>query len=185
MTNFENTRGSFTISSEIIDEYNWICGGLLENIVGITCTLYYPPKIDECSNCFRDPETGRSSNIYKADGPQEFTNFTLCPLCHGRGLLTAESTEDITLRVYYNPSYDIMKGFINMKNIDWGTSQDVVMIIGYMKDLPKIENATKILLSSDIQGIRRYFVQRKGECIPWGLDKKRFFIGYFTREGGG
>jgi len=179
MTNLESIRGAFDIPSSVIDEYNWISDGLIDNVAGVTCTLYYPPNVDECDNCYFDSKNNRSSNIYKTGGPIPFTNFTLCPRCHGRGLLTSEPTEDITLRVYYESS-----SFIDI-GVDFKSADGVVMIIGYMKDLPKIENATKILLNSNLEGIRRYFVVRMSECVPYGLDKKRYFLGYFKREGGG
>lgn len=178
MSNLANTRGVFSIPSSVFDEYDWVCDGLL-NEVGVTCTLYYPEEKSECTNCYYDNDTQRSSGIYKSGGPQEFTNFTMCPICHGRGLSTLTPTEDITLRVYHNPS-----SFVDI-GVDWSTAQGVVMVIGRLIDLPKIENSTKILLNSDIKGIRRYYVQRQSECVPFGLGQKRYFLGYFERVGGG
>lgn len=176
MTNLTNTLGSFTIDDGIFDVYRWIGDGVIDNLAGVPCTLYYPPNIDECPNCFYDPKINRSSGIYKTGGPVSFTNFTLCPYCHGRGLLTTEPTENIKMRVYHSPS-----SFIDI-GVDWKTANGVVMCIGYLKDLPKIENAIKILVNSDIEGIRKYFLQRFGEFVPWGLGTpKRYCLGYIER----
>ena len=161
--NIEFVNNIFVYDFQVSNSHKYIANGLLS------------------SNCILDPKTKRSSNIYKSGGPLPFSNFGLCGRCHGRGRLTFESTENITLRTYHNPS-----DFINIGGSDWGVTQGIVMIIGYLDDLPKVENATKILLNSNIEGIRKYFAQRHGEMVPFGLGSpKRYFLGYVERQGGG
>ena len=55
------SRGSFTYPSTLIDEYEWIMDSFIDGELGAECTLIYPPKYDECTNCHLDLSTGRSN----------------------------------------------------------------------------------------------------------------------------
>ena len=59
------------------------------------------------------------------------------------------------------------------------------MIIGFMRDLPKIEKADRILLNKDTEVFRKWVCERSGEAIPWGLAQDRYFAQMLRRVGGG
>ena len=168
------TRGDFNIPSTIIDEYEWVADSFIDSM-GIPCKLVYPPKMSECTNCYIDNTTGRSSNIYKSGGPLPFQNHQICPLCEGRGRLSLEETDNITLRVYWTP-----KDWYNI-GLKIESPDGVAMTIGYINDLPKIERADYIILNSNLESIRQYKVRRMGEAVPFGLKQRRYFIQYVKR----
>jgi len=172
-------RGDFTLPAGILDEHEWLSDFLLDGETGHTCTIYYPPKPTECDNCIFDPTTGRSSNIYKTGGPIPFQNHTICPRCGGAGRSTIRTTEDVKLRIYWQP-----KDWIDI-GVKFDVAYGVAMTIGYMTDLPKIERAEKILLNTNILEMRRWFCKRAGEAVPHGFRQKRYFIQYVERIGGG
>ena len=59
------------------------------------------------------------------------------------------------------------------------------MVIGYMTDLPKLEQADRILVNKDVQGMRRWMCERMGEARPHGFAQNRYFIQMLQRTGGG
>lgn len=171
-------RGSFSYPSALIDEYEWIMDSFIDGDLGAECTLVYPPKYDECNNCYLDLATGRSNNIYKTGGPNPFTNHTVCPVCGGEGRLTVETTDSVRLRVYTNPKD--WKNIGVKLNIPEGSAQ----IIGYFTDLPKIQRAKYIWVFVDLEGIQRWKYVSSSEPLPWGLRGSRYFIMMVKRYGG-
>jgi len=172
-------RGNFTIPSAVFDEHEWVSDMFLDGEIGSQCTLMYPPIDSECSNCYFDPNSGRSNNIYRVGGLVPFTNHTTCPMCGGEGRSITEKTEDVRLRVYTDPSHWVETG-IQLKS-----PNGIAQVIGYMADLPKIERADKIILHSELQEIKRWIVQAEGEAIPWGFRGNRYFVMFVKRVGGG
>jgi hypothetical protein len=173
------SRGDFTIPSAVFDEHEWMVDSLIDGEIGQSVTLYYPPKPTQCDNCKLDPETGLSSNIYNGGGPIPFTDFMKCPRCGGLGRLELPQTDTIDLRVYWNSSSWIDIG------VRFESSEGVAMTIGYMVDLPKLEKATSLLVHANLEGVRRYLCEREGEAVPHGFRRKRYFIQYVKRIGGG
>jgi len=170
--------GNFSIPSGVIDSHEWVSDAFIDTL-GKSCTLIYPAKITECSNCYYDARTRRSTGIYKTGGPNPFPNNSYCPVCGGAGRTTAEVTEEITLRIYWNPK-------------DWQTTantiqnpQGVAQAIGYMSDLEKVERATEIILDSHVSSTREFRCVREGEAVPWGFRHNRYFLQFFRRAGGG
>lgn len=172
-------RGDFSIPSEIFDEHEWIVDSLLDGETGQSVVLYYPPKPTQCDNCIIDIDTGRSANIYNGTGPVPFDNHTKCPRCGGLGRGESEPTDNINLRIYWNP-----RDWIDI-GVKFKPGDSIAMTIGYMSDLPKLEKAASILLNADVQGIRRWKCERAGEAVPHGFRQDRYFIQYVKRVGGG
>lgn len=169
MANVFEDRDNYTIPQELIQEYHWHMDMFLDDATfRHVCTLIYPPRVEECPNCFRDPQTGKSSSVYKTGGPIPFDNFTMCPLCGGIGRQSTEVTDTIYLRIYYKP-----KDFINM-GIPIEAKDGQVMVIGYLTDLPKLERATEIILDSNIERVKRIRSVRSGAALPWGFGKRYF-----------
>ena len=59
------------------------------------------------------------------------------------------------------------------------------MIIGFMKDLPKVEKCDRILLNKDVESYRSWLCEREGESVPWGLSQDRYFAQMLRRVAGG
>lgn len=171
-------RSDFEIPTALINEYNWITDALIDGPTGKLCQLVFTPVDSECPNCYFSPETGHSTNMYRAGGPIPFTNFTTCPYCGGEGRRYEGQTENINLRVYTQP-----KDWLNI-GVDIQNPNGVAQVIGYMNDLPKIEQATHIILDIDLEGIKRWTCQQLGDAMPWGLNN-RYFVMFVKRGGGG
>ena len=170
--------GDFSIPSGIIDAHEWGADSFIDTL-GKTCTLIYPAKVTECSNCYYDARTGRSTGIYKTGGPNPFPNNSFCPICGGEGRITAEVTESVKLRVYWN-SKDWHMVANTIEN-----PEGVAQAVGYMSDLSKIERAKEIILDSHVSSTREFRCVREGEAVPWGFRHDRYFLQFFRRSGGG
>jgi len=171
--------GDFNIPSEIFDLHEWMADELIDGDIGVTCTLTYPSKQSECTNCIYDRNTERSSNIYKTGGPEPFENYQTCPICQGRGRLELPQTEQIRLRVYYEDSEWRKVG------VKAASPDTIAVVIGYMLDLPKLEKANTLLLNDELAETRNYLCARNGEARPHGFRENRYFIQELKRTGGG
>jgi hypothetical protein len=163
-----SNRDNLVIPDSVFDEYNWGMDAFLDGPPGKQCLLIYPQKKEECPNCYSSQETGRSTDIWKISGPQQFDNFTICPLCNGIGYLSTAPTESIRLRFYQN-----VKDWINT-----GTSFQAVdglaQIIGYMTDFSKVQRAVSIIINSDLQAIEKWEFRKYGAGISHGLNNRYF-----------
>ena len=170
--------GDLSIPSDLLDLHEVGTDAIIDGL-GKICELIYPPKTTECPNCYYDPRTRRSNNIYKSGGPKPFENNTICPWCGGVGRSVASVAEQITLRIYWNPSeWSVVGSTIQ-------NPEGVAQVIGYITDLPKLERAQEIMLNKGVDGIRKYRCQREGEATPWGFRQNRYFSQFLRRIGGG
>ena len=161
-------RGNLSLPASLVQEYQWTMDAFIDDTnIGHICSLVYPPRLEECPNCFLDAKTGRSINIYKSGGPAAFPNHTTCPWCNGEGRLRVPVEETIRLRVYYNP-----KDFIPGLPVE--AKDAVVQVIGYLTDLPKLERATEVILDSNLQPLQRIKCVRSGAAAPWGFGQRYF-----------
>ena len=167
------SKGNFSIPSDLIDQHEWMADALIDDL-GKVCTILFPPKDEECPNCFLDRRTGRSNNFYKSGGPQEFTNNTQCPWCAGEGRFAIRTTKPVTLRLYWSPKDWVV-------DIPVENPQGVVQTIGYMTDLNDVEQAEKILVNSAEDGVKRWECERMGEAQPWGFRNNRYFVQMLKR----
>lgn len=169
------SRGEFTIPTDFFKEHEWISDSLLDGTVSQLCRLVYPPEAVECSNCYLDPVTGRSSHKYKVGGPLSFDQHTICPLCNGEGRQNTEKYDDVRLRVYTTP-----KDFQDI-GIPIASPDGIVQVIGYMTDLPKIQQANKIITHIELQDMLRLVCEKHSIAVPWGFLGNRYFIMYLKR----
>jgi hypothetical protein len=167
------------IPDNVITSYNYVIDGVMESSIAQECKLIYPvTKNSSCPNCIYSPREKKSSNIYKNGGPIPFPNHTICPWCGGAGKSNRAIEESIRLRVYWSPK-------------DWSIANPVenpdtsVMVIGYLKDLPNLEKADRILLNKNIASYRSWLCERAGESVPWGLGQNKYFAQMLRRVGGG
>jgi len=176
-----SNRSNFDIPAELIDEHEWVSDEFIDGPFGKDCLLEFHPIDSECPNCYFDPETRRSSNIYKTGGPISFANHTTCPHCGGRGReVIAPETEEIRLRVYWKSNKWVQGG-----NPPIGMAEAECRIIGYMCDLPKLERARSILVQSKQDATKHWRCERDGEARPHGFRGDRYFQQSLKRSGGG
>lgn len=171
-------RADFIVPPELFTEHEWLADGIIDSESGKDCTLYYPDKWTECDNCYIDLDTQRSSNIYKSGGPVSFPAHSICPRCNGAGRAQVPVMETIRLRVYWTP-----KSWLEM-GIEVANPDGAVLVIGYMTDLHKLEQANKILVQADVADYRQYMCVREGEAQPWGF-RGRYFAQMLRRAPGG
>ena len=169
----------FDIPDTIIQSHEFVADALIEGPTGHNCEIMYPvTKNSVCPNCIYSPRKRKSSNIYKTGGPIFFKNHTICPWCGGAGRSARPITETLKLRIYWN-----QKDWINKGSLESPDSS--VMVIGFMKDLPKIEKCDRILLNKDVESYRSWLCEREGESVPWGLSQDRYFAQMLRRVAGG
>tara|TARA_Y100001937_G_scaffold128772_1_gene207866 strand:+ start:4478 stop:5968 length:1491 start_codon:yes stop_codon:yes gene_type:complete len=169
----------FVIPDTVVQSHEFVVDALLEGPTGHNCELIYPvTKNSLCPNCVYSPRQRKSSNIYKSGGPIFFKNHTICPWCGGVGRSSRPVTETIKLRIYWS-----QKDWIDKMPLE--ASDSSVMIIGFMKDLPKVEKCDRILLNKDVESYRSWLCEREGESVPWGLSQDRYFAQMLRRVAGG
>jgi hypothetical protein len=164
---------TISIPDAFWDKYYEACDFFLDNDhIGKSCTLVYPPKKTECSNCTFNNLGGTSTNVYRHGGPAPF-NFGRCPMCGGNGYKETEVTAQINLRVYWRN-----RDWIKVANINVPDAE--VQIIGYLADLQKVRQAIEIrLVDERTQGDWR--MNLAGEPFPHGFGKNKYFIAHLKR----
>lgn len=167
---------TINLPQSLFDIYNSVADTLLENNnIGKTCVVYYPPLHEICLNCLTNMDGSYSSNVYRHGGPAPF-DFGNCPLCGGNGYKEVESYEEIKLRLYWN-----RKDWLKFTTANSVVAADAeVMIIGYMTDLIKINNASYIKLIKE-QAYMDYKFVLAGDPYPHGFGKNRYFMGFLKR----
>lgn len=154
------------IPNEIFDIYEDGINALYNNTnIGETCKIYYPASKAECPNCVFNPYGG-GTNVYKSGGPIGFS-FGPCPVCNGVGFKEVEITENVVLRVYWNP-----KSWVKMNGIDKPDGK--VQIIGKVENLPKIIRANVVEVFSDQDHLSSWKYNLDGEPILFGFGHRQF-----------
>ena len=105
-----------------------------------------------------------------------------CPYCNGRGYKAVESSDNITLRIYWERKYWV----------DIGVPIDVpnggIQTIAYMTDLPKIEKCKYMIPKYD--GIENYDTnakyERAGTSYPQGFkqNETKYVVTFWKRMNG-
>jgi hypothetical protein len=161
---------TISVPDGLIDKYKEACNFFINNnIIGRVCTVVYPPKRTVCANCTIKPVGTTSTSVYRHGGPAPFT-FGRCPLCNGNGYTETEYTDTIRLRIYWNRSEWIKVGGVNFDDAD-------VMVIGFMSDMPKINQSIEILLAKD-QTEAVYRSKIIGKPYPHGFGRDTYFMAY-------
>lgn len=167
---------AINIPSGVFDVYN-------EAILLFTrsATLVYPEKKEDCPNCIMSNmgTRNRSISIYQTGGPFPFERGMPCPYCNGKGYKAEESTDTITLRIYWDRKSWVKTGAeINIPDMS-------IQTIAYMADLEKIEKAKYLIPSYD--GIENYDVNAKyekaGISFPQGFKQNntKYVVTFWSR----
>lgn len=163
------------IPQSVFDDYYSAVDDFINSNFPCPSTLIYPGKKTDCPNCIYDGIGKKSANIYQSGGPYPFDNGMICPYCNGDGYKLDTPTEVINLRVYWTKK-DWVKSVGNIAIPDGS-----IMVIGFITDLPKFLKCTEIKISNETAGYIDYKYIRSAEPFPWGLRKKRYFVGFLTR----
>ncbi len=167
---------AINIPSGVFDVYN-------EAILLFTrsATLVYPEKKEDCPNCIMSTmgTSNRSISIYQAGGPYPFERGMPCPYCGGKGYKSVESSDSITLRIYWDKKSWVKTGAeINIPDMS-------IQTIAYMADLDKIEKAKYLIPSYD--GIENYDPNAKyekaGISFPQGFKQNntKYVVTFWSR----
>lgn len=159
----------FKIPNEIFTIYHEVCEELINNEnIGVNVTLVYPPDRIPC-DCGSEKD---SSHFIKN---KISLGINHCPKCNNNGYIDIPKTELIRLRCYWTqqewkkivPSIEIPEGHI--------------MCIGFVKDKPKVEAASSLVVNNKFDNSTPYNFVLAGETFPWGFGKDRYFVGRLRR----
>ncbi len=149
-----------------------------------TSTLIYPEKKEDCPNCIMSTmgTRNRSMSIYQAGGPYPFDRGMPCPYCGGKGYKAVESSDDITLRIYWDRKSWVKTG------AEIAIPDGSIQTIAYMTDLEKIEKCKYMVPNYD--GIQNYDTSAKyeknGISFPQGFKQNaiKYVVTFWTRANG-
>jgi hypothetical protein len=167
------------ISKQFLSYFNQSIDSLLEaGALSLNCTLTFDNAASKtlCNNCFYDPITKASTNTYNNTGPQPFAEFTICPVCFGRGEIEGTTQQKkIDLGVIFDSKY-----FMNVDKtvqIPDGTIQTICSS-KYMLD---IKNCTSLLVNNKTQyGL--YYYERANDPTLCGLGTTDYIITMWNRK---
>lgn len=165
------------ITNELKTLYKTMIDSLLEeNALSLPCKLIYEhSNKTQCNNCDIDPLSGRSANIYKTGGPVNFINGQLCPVCGGDGYLFDKKEENINLLVIFQYKY-----WINF-NTNINSPDGIIQTICGMEHLPKIKNANRLLIDSDLTGVTRNLFSRFSDPEPAGFGESSYIFTFWKK----
>ena len=156
------------IGQSIFDQYSAYMDYMLEDDNwSRTCTIYFPPIKEACSNCVN--LAGQTSNAYQSGGPAPFS-FNSCQYCGGDRIREKEVTDTIRLRIYWQKRDWVKTGNISLQNA-------ACMVVGKKEDLHLLLKMSEIELVSEETTLKmRYTLE--GQPFFHGLGKKNYFIAY-------
>ena len=139
-------------------------------------------KMESCPNCIYDPIGRKSSNRYVDGGPIPFQG--ICPMCNGIGLIQNVSYETIDLMVIFD-SREWIKTSTAQRIIPRAeqTAETWAQTICSSTQWSKLEQASEIILDTDLEGynVNRYI--REGEPEGCGLLNSDFIAVMWKRSG--
>lgn len=154
---------------------NMIDALLEDEALTVECTLTYAEtKFTECTNCYMNNVTGKSSGRYKAGGPIPFTNGQ-CPYCYGAGKTTSESTENMWLLAIWDSKKWILNDpAINVADIS-------VQTMSKITTLPNLNKCRNIKFDTKIAGHGIGDFTRVGHPQPLGWGDSNWIITSWKR----
>jgi len=132
-----------------------------------------------CNNCIFDPISGLSSNIYNGTGPSFFPEGGVCPVCMGNGIIsnTNVTTETIYLAVIFDSKY-----WINWSSKSANIPDGMVQILCKAELLPKLRNASELVIDTNLSAYGNYTYERAGDPEPVGLSNHGYIISMWKRK---
>lgn len=177
-----NNPFSNIISSELKTLYKSAIDSILEqNGLAVPCTIKYVGAASEikCNNCIFDPISGLSANIYNGTGPAFFPEGSVCPICMGNGVTgsTLSSSETIPLAIIFDS-----KHWLNWSSKSLHITDGMVQIICKIEYLPKLRNASELIIDTNISPYGDYVYERANDPEPVGLGDHSYIVSMWTRK---
>lgn len=165
------------ITSQFKDLFKTMIDSLLiEGSLSLPCKLIYENSLkNECINCEIDPLSKRSSGIYKSGGPISFIDGQICPYCGGLGFLQASNEETVHLLVLFD-----YKTWINFKS-DVKAPDGMIQTICGIDLLPKIKNANRLIVDTNLNGLTRNIFTRDSDPQPAGLGDNHYIFTFWKK----
>tara|TARA_R100000152_G_C6773209_1_gene200441 strand:+ start:1656 stop:2138 length:483 start_codon:yes stop_codon:yes gene_type:complete len=151
-----------TIPSGVFTKYGEFADSMLASTgFGVPCKLVYTEKIEVIDNqVVPNPKQRKLMNIHNTSPDSGFRRGS-------KSFKTVETTEDITLRVYWDK-----KDFRRFGNIE--VPDGSVMTIGNHSDMIKINRAKALLINTDKTGNVEFRFVKTSEPTIHGLDSDYF-----------
>ena len=145
-----------------------------------TATLVYPEKREQCPNCYMNTmgTRNKSVSLYRPGGPYPFERGMPCPYCNGKGYKAVETSDDITLRIYWD-----RKSWHNI-GIPIDIADGTIQTISYMADLEKVKQCKYMIPKYD--GIENYDTAKyetNGPSFPQGFKQNttKYVVTFWNR----
>lgn len=164
-----------TIPSGVFETYKDFADAMI-NDLGVMCKVIYPPKKIPCTTCTADGIGNKPANRFASGGYMP-TNFGSCHVCGGDGFKEQTLSDNLKFRVYSDA-----KSFSKVGN-SVSIPEGSLLIIGFIYDLPKVQQANKIQINIEQDGYGTWIYEKEAEILPWGLKKDRYFSAFLTRSG--
>ena len=158
-----------TIYKTYADEF------LTSDLTSYTCTLYYPPKREACTNCATTGFGGGNMNAFRHGGPAPVGIGSNCQICGGTQYRETEVTDEIRLRVYFS-----RKDWVRVAPIQVPDAE--IMTIGYLTDIQKIAKCSYIEVINRESGNLRMRFELAGEPFEHGFVKDRYFMAFWKKK---
>lgn len=147
---------------------------------GRDCTLIFPDGKTQCPNCIIDQDSKRSTNRYKAGGPQSFSDGELCPVCLGEGYVGFFGTENIKMNIVADP-----KRWMKYLPSNLNLSKHAILGRFFATDLPKVLKARRVVIQIDLAGYNKYEYFLAGEPFDSNhIIQGRYMACFWDRVGG-
>jgi len=169
---------AITIPSGVFDIYN-------EAVLLFTrtATLVYPEKREQCPNCYMNTMGTRNKSVssYRPGGPYPFDRGMPCPYCNGKGYKAVETSDDITLRIYWD-----RKSWYNV-GIPIDIPNGMIQTISFISDLQKIEQCKYMIPNYDgIENYDKAKYEKNGSSFPQGFKQNttKYVVTFWNRLDG-
>lgn len=132
-------------------------------------------KFTECTNCYYNSQTGKSSGKYKSGGPIPF-DFGLCPYCRGAGKIADEQTEIISLA----PIYDY-KHWVPGLSPNLQSPNGFVQTVSKFETFNTLKKAKELIIDTAVNTTVKNRFQRYSEPTTYGFGSSQFIITIWKR----
>lgn len=157
-----------TIPSGVFTKYAEFADAMLASSgFGMSCKLVYTDKIEVIDQTVPNLKQRKVMNLQNTSPDSGFKRGT-------SSYKTVETTENITLRVYWDK-----KDFKKFGNIE--APDGAVMTIGAYADLSKINRAKELLINTDRTGHVEWSFTKTSEPTLHGLDQN-YFMCFWKRS---
>ena len=166
------------LNSQFKNTFNQAIDAIIsQGSLSVPCKLKYnSTDTTYCTNCIYDPILNKSFNQYNETGPLNFPNGSICPVCNGFGKILYDTEETVYMAAIFDSKYWLNWGpkFVQIPNL-------AVQTLCNISFLPKLENATSIIIDTTIAGYGNYSYSKAGESTPMGLGDHRYILTNCTK----